>query len=483
MATMHVLERPADVRCSVCGERFPDDYRVCPRDGTPMGRAPAHEDPLIGTVIGGSYRVLGVLARGGMGRLYEAEHTRLARRLVAKVIHDLYAKHPDAVARFEREARAAARIESEHVVRVIDVIRTTDDRPCIVAERLEGEDLEARLVRHGRLSVADAVHIARQLARGLSAAHAQGILHRDLKPSNVFLHTTSDGREVAKLVDFGVAKLADGPDITRSGAVVGTPAYMAPEQARGASRVDQRADVYGLGAVLYRMLTGHSPHEAEDATASLARLLAEEPIPVTDFVPDLPSSVVDLVGRALARDPALRPPSADALEGELARIYPSDLELTRRAPLEEPRTGSEDTLVLPRGAVGDAREAGHQKKSGRRKAIGASLFAALLVAITPLAFARSHAELARIGAVVLFASAVGLAWRLIRARWSDGLALLRLARQLVAGATGAIVTFGATWLGVAAFGDLDAFGPWLWVPASLSALAAQALGPRVRFVR
>jgi serine/threonine-protein kinase len=483
MATMHVLERPAETRCSVCGERFPPGYRVCPLDGTPMGRASATEDPLVGTILGGSYRVLGVLARGGMGRLYEAEHTRLARRLVAKVIHDVYAKHPDAVARFEREARAASRIESEHVVRVVDVIRTIDERPCIVAERLEGEDLEARLVRTGRLCVADAVHIARQLARGLSAAHAQGILHRDLKPSNVFLHTTSDGREVAKLVDFGVAKLADGPDITRSGAVVGTPAYMAPEQARGASRVDQRADVYGLGAVLYRMLTGHSPHEAEDATASLARLLAEEPIPVTDFVPDLPSSVVELLGRALARDPALRPASADALDAELARICPSDLELPRRVPLEEPRSGSEDTLVLPKGAVGDAREAMRLRKSGRRRALGAAVLVLGLVTLAPLAFGRAHEELARIAAVAIFAMSVGLVWRVIRTRWMDGPRLLGLARRLTAGVAGAVLTVGASWLGAAAFANVESLGPWLWVPAAFGALATQALGPRLRFVR
>ena len=165
--------------CPACNNTYPSDFAVCPRDSTPRAEplAPV-ADPLIGEVLGRTYRIVRVLGEGGMARLYEAEHLRIDARYAVKVIHDDLSRDPDLLARFEREARAAARIHSEHVVRLVDVLRTQDNRPCLVTELLEGEDLQAMLDRVKKLSVADAIPIARQICRAVVAAHAVGVVHR-----------------------------------------------------------------------------------------------------------------------------------------------------------------------------------------------------------------------------------------------------------------------------------------------------------------
>ncbi|HWM84917.1 MAG TPA: serine/threonine-protein kinase, partial [Kofleriaceae bacterium] len=256
-------------QCGKCGAWYPPDYAVCPRDATPLDAvAGAHGDPLVGAILGGSYRITRVLGEGGMARLYEAEHVSLHRRYAVKVIHEYLARRPQLLARFEREARAASRIRSEYVVQVIDIQRTADNRPCIVAELLEGEDLQSALQQGGSMSPEQAVPLMRQICRALAAAHACGVVHRDLKPSNVFLCRDAGGWIRAKILDFGVAKLTGDRELTSIGAVVGTPAYMAPEQAKQAAEAGPLADIYAAGAVLYRMLTGHLPYEHGSSGAS-----------------------------------------------------------------------------------------------------------------------------------------------------------------------------------------------------------------------
>jgi serine/threonine-protein kinase len=383
-----------------------------------------------------------------MGRLYEAEHTRLPRRLVVKVIHDVYAKSRDAVARFEREARAVARIDSDYVLQVVDVVRTLDDRPCIVAERLEGEDLQARLDRVERVSSEEALRIGRQLCRGLAAAHAQGVLHRDIKPSNIFLHSASDGRLQAKVLDFGVAKLMDAPDITRSGAVVGTPAYMAPEQARGAATVDRRADIYGVGAVMYRMLTGHSPHEAADATASLSRLLNESALPVRDLAPDLPEAVATLVDRVLSRDPRDRPPDAHALEAEISALLPPGESFASESigesptSIEDGRATADATLVLPSGVVSQAAVEAARRRRARVFTVAAAALTTVIGTLATLAITGGSGRLTfALGALVACSAAAAWTHGLKR-RWRERTALYGVAHRALNAALFAVVALG-----------------------------------------
>ncbi len=318
--------------CPTCGRRFRDSHTVCPDDETPLGeRTP--DDPLVGEIVASSYRLLRVIARGGMGRLYEAEHTRLRSRVVVKVVHAHYAHDDGAVARFEREALAASRVRSRHVVAVLDVARVHDGRPCMVTEKLDGEDLKSRLDRDPTLPIADALRIAREVCAGLKAAHTRQVIHRDLKPSNVFLCEEA-GQVHIKLLDFGVAKLMDAADLTQTGAVVGTPAYMPPEQAVGSKSVSVRADVYGVGAILYRMLTGHAPYVAGTAAGTLGKLLHEAPTPARAYNPSLDERVVAVMERAMARDAQDRFPDVFALDAALARVTEerSAERLTRRAP-------------------------------------------------------------------------------------------------------------------------------------------------------
>lgn len=408
--------------CPACGRTFPEDFLVCPRDGAPLGLAPEPTDPLIGALLGSSYRIERALACGGMGRLYEASHTRLPRRVAIKVLHEPHAQKRDAVRRFEREASALARIDSPHVLPVLDFVRTPDGRGAIVTPLLEGEDLQSLLERTGTLPPADAARIAREMCRGLAAAHAEGIVHRDLKPSNVFLVRRGGGPPMVKLLDFGVAKLGQD-DMTRTGVVLGTPAYMAPEQASGSARVSPAADVYGVGAVLYRMLTGRMPYEGDDAAQVLRRLLDAAPKRPSAFRP-VPSDLEAVVQRAMARDPSERFPSIAALGEAL------------------------DALARPSAApesVGSlARERGAGVALGALVPACAGLGAAALAwSAAASAGARSETALAFVTALALvgtLGATTSSAWALtreLRARWESRAELAafraRWGRALVAG--------------------------------------------------
>jgi serine/threonine protein kinase len=275
---------------------------------------------LEGLVLSDTYLLGDILARGGMGVLYAAEHTRLRTPLVVKVLRQRYASHPIARARFEREALATARLDAAHVLRVVDLVETPDGRPAVVTERLTGEDLQQHLSRRKTLPVPLALDIVRQVLRGLEAAHAAHVIHRDIKPSNIFL-SPSEGSPHVRVLDFGVAKLEDAAGITKAGAVVGTPAYMPPEQAAGRP-VDARGDVYSTGAVLYRMLSGRSPYSG-DADSVLRSVLSGPPAPLAKVAPELPEKVSALVERAMMRDPEARFASASEMLRAIDAIEPS----------------------------------------------------------------------------------------------------------------------------------------------------------------
>ncbi len=257
----------------------------------------------------GPYRVLGVLGAGGMGIVFRAEDTQLRRPVALKVLAPELNADPANRQRFLREARAAAALKGDHVVTVHQV---GEDRglPYMALELLEGETLETRLRRAGRLPTAEVLRIGREICEGLAAAHERGLVHRDVKPANVWLEAP---RGRVKLLDFGLALAARGdPRLTQSGAVVGTPAYLAPEQARGGTP-DPRSDLFSLGCVLYRACTGQLPFRGSDTLAVLTALAVENPTPVRQLNPELPLALGDLVMRLLSKAPAARPKSARAV--------------------------------------------------------------------------------------------------------------------------------------------------------------------------
>ncbi len=460
---------PRARRCPTCGTELPGSFVVCPHDATPLGVAASREDPLLGAVLGGTYRLVRAIGKGGMGKLYEAEHTRLRRRFAVKVLHESHAEKVDAVRRFEREAEALARISSDHVLDVVDVLRTPDDRTAIVTGLLEGEDLQRRLERARVLPPSEAIEIARQICRGLSAAHAVSVIHRDLKPSNLFLAATTDGTLAVKILDFGVAKLADTSEVTRTGVVLGTPAYMAPEQARGSSKADARSDVYAVGAVLYRAVTGRMPYDGKDVTATLSQLLHESPPRPRSIRLDIPIALETVIQRAMSRDPGERPRSALELEAMLGDIAGQSVKPSILVGGPGRAERAPDTMVLGRGDVARATEIEREARSARPRALRLGALATMLAACAgalafraPVAMVAGrgggHDELALalaiVGAVAAAAGAVTALVRTLRPRWSSAPEVDR-ARE----ALGAMTRRG-----------LGAFGLALALPLALAAL-------------
>ncbi|HET9954485.1 MAG TPA: serine/threonine-protein kinase [Polyangiaceae bacterium] len=286
--------------CPHCGGRYPADFKVCPKDATPLEDAPSDiDDPVVGQVLSGTYEVLRVIGEGGMGRVYEARHSRLGKkRFAIKMLHHELARQAEVVTRFQREAEAASALSHPNVVTVFDVNTAPDGRPYIVAELLEGEQLGEHLERRGKLPVREAVSIVRQICRALERAHDLRIIHRDVKPENVFLVS---GLSEVKVIDFGISKVSDGTaTLTKAGMVMGTPDYMAPEQARG-DTVDARADVYAVGAILYRAVTGRKPFEGLDPMATLTAAMVQEPPRPSTLEPSIPLSLELVIQHAMAK--------------------------------------------------------------------------------------------------------------------------------------------------------------------------------------
>jgi len=300
--------------------------------------APAKDDPrapeaqsFIGRVISGRYKVLEQLGEGGMGTVYLAEHVHMRKRVAIKVLNPDMVEHAEVVARFEREAVAAAHIDHPNVAAATDFGRTDDGAFFLVLEYIEGTDLRS-VLRQGPVSIARSMRIARQIASALTRAHELGIVHRDLKPENVMLVDRGDEGEIVKVLDFGIAKVhmeslaahpgahaggtggAPGPILTRAGAVFGTPEYMAPEQALGET-VDARADLYALGVMMFEMLSGKLPFEASDTLSLLARQIAENApmLRATATDRDISPELEALVMRLLAKQPRERFEDAEAL--------------------------------------------------------------------------------------------------------------------------------------------------------------------------
>jgi eukaryotic-like serine/threonine-protein kinase len=257
-----------------------------------------------GQLITPSIRLDRVFGRGGMGSLWMAYHLRLKVQVVVKFIANELAGNPDAIARFEREAAATMAAKGAYVVQILDYGLTEQKVPFIAMEYLEGEDLAAKIAREVRIAPREFAEILRQACKGLTRAHAQGIIHRDIKPENIFL-TYVDGELAVKVLDFGIAKAdsaAFGFEATSTGVFLGTVYYMSPEQAMGAKNVDHRTDLWSLGVVAYYALTGERPFDADAIGALVTRILGEPIAPPSRHLPALGSAIDRWMSKALARD-------------------------------------------------------------------------------------------------------------------------------------------------------------------------------------
>jgi serine/threonine protein kinase len=306
------------VRCPHCGEPHPPTYSHCPRTGKPLQTGPA----LVGRVIAGRYRVTGILGEGGMGAVYIAEHLLLGRKVAIKRLHPELTGDEKAVARFQREARAAAATGHEHIVEVLDLGYAEDGAPYLVMEYLRGSALAQILKQEGRLALPRTANIIGQVLAALSAVHQREIVHRDLKPDNVFLTRRGGVGDYVKVLDFGISKMkqdeGEPTNLTRTGVTMGTPYYMSPEQARGIRKLDHRVDLYAVAVIMYECLTGRLPLMGDNYHALLQQILRVEPIPPSAIVPTLPASLDGPILKGLAKDPGQRYGSAAEMIEALA---------------------------------------------------------------------------------------------------------------------------------------------------------------------
>jgi serine/threonine protein kinase len=307
--------------CPICENDYPDEVTVCPLDGATVRRPGTRSDPFIGRVIRGRYRVERQLGEGGMGAVYLAEQLSIGRKVALKVLRGDFARDDGFVARFRQEAKLVAVLNDTHdphVTLVHDFDQTEDGSLFIVMEWLEGRALNEVIQREGALRLPRAVRLATQIAQGLEAAHRAGVIHRDIKPHNIMVLDANDN---IKLMDFGIARLRDSSQtpLTRVGTMMGTPAYMAPEQIDG-QEVTDKTDIYSFGIVFYEMLTGVVPFRANTPAAVLTKQLREEPTPPTRLRPDVPPEIEELVLQALAKNPDHRPRDMAEIARSLSRI-------------------------------------------------------------------------------------------------------------------------------------------------------------------
>lgn len=333
----------------------PDPQRPEGRELPPTlasGEGHEHTDSgdLVGRVLAGRYRILRKLGEGAMGAVYLGEHLKIGRQDAIKVLRDRLATDPDTIARFVRGTRNVSMIRHPNICTIYDYSDTAGGIQFVAMEFVPGETLRDLLQREGRLPIEKAVHIARQAAEALEAAHEVGIVHRDLKPANIMVVRGRGGALEVKVVDFDIAKGShegEGEEVTRMGFVVGTPEYMSPEQLIG-DRLDGRSDIYSLALVLYRMLTGTLPFTAQDTQDLMVKRLTEDPMPLSVGLPgsSFSPALEKAIRRALQRKPSERQESAAEFSRDIAAALPS-------APAVPPRPAVPDSPP-PSGRTGGA---------------------------------------------------------------------------------------------------------------------------------
>ena len=305
--------------CPQCGTEYELDQRFCPKDGSTLKSQNAAAD-LVGTIIADRYHVLRKLGEGGMGTVYLAEHVKMGRRSAVKVMNPAMVNDADAISRFNREAANASKISHPNVAAVYDFGETSEGLIYLAMEFVEGPPLTKVIEELGALPPLRAADIARQAADALAVAHDMGIVHRDLKPDNIMIAKNRDGSDCVKVVDFGIAKVAnnEAQKVTRTGLVVGTPEYMSPEQLAG-DKLDGRSDIYSLALVAFATMTGKLPFPGETVQESMIARLTDEPKRLVEMKADVnwPASVQTVMDKALRRDFETRYSSASEFGRDL----------------------------------------------------------------------------------------------------------------------------------------------------------------------
>jgi len=379
---------------------------------------------MLGTTLGGKYRIERLLGEGGMGAVYEAVHVGTNRHVALKVISGDASRHgPEVIARFVREAKAAGAIDTQHIVQVLDFgVDEQQGVPYLAMEFLAGEDLDHLMERLGPLSPELAVRIVAQACIGLQKAHDAGVVHRDIKPANLYLCRRDAGELIVKVLDFGIAKVkldhlgsSENQKLTRTGSVLGSPRYMSPEQAKGLRSIDQRTDIWSLGAVLYQALSGRTPHhDLETLGQLIIAICSESPAPVQDFAPWVSRELAAIVRGTLTLDVEQRFQSANALLEALKALQPggfalhesmlaplAQTERTRLAPRLDPAearsvntTGTPTVNVAGLGGTqqGLARTNGTGRKSTAPLVLAASAFVVAAGAAAYFGLAQRHAS-------------------------------------------------------------------------------------------
>ena len=302
-----------------------------------------------GTVLEGKYRLGRLIGKGGMGSVYEAEHTALDRRVAIKVMHPEFAAERDVIDRFFREAKAASSIGHPNIIEIKDVVKDSDNTVFIVMELLKGRNLSALLNESRRLQPGLVVSIILQVLSPLNATHKKGIIHRDLKPDNVFLAVNEMKREEVKLLDFGIARIQGAAEmgLTKPGRFLGTPFFLSPEQASAIKDIDARVDIWAVGVMMYQMLSGHLPYEGDSFNEIVSKILSSEPKPLQDLVPEVPDGLAAVVHSALVKDRDERYRNAAEMLGDLFPFQELAKDLMSIPSIQALRNSSLQTPFFP----------------------------------------------------------------------------------------------------------------------------------------
>jgi serine/threonine protein kinase len=379
--------------CPQCGTRFNAHERLCPHDGSVLEPDQPSELSHIGKVLENKYRLDSYLSKGAMGAVYRATHVMLGREVAVKLINPDLVTSPDVVRRFQREARAVTLLNHPNIVDVYDLGQASDGTLYIAMELVVGDSLAAVIRSSGPLPPSRIVGIMRQVVSALALAHRREIVHRDLKPHNIMITRGDDGGELAKLLDFGIAKTfeSEATQLTATGFAIGTPKYMSPEQAMGVA-VDGRSDLYSLGIIMYEMMTGEVPFNDPSIPALLVKHMHESPVPPSQRRVDLqiPPALEAIALRCLEKDPAQRFQTATELGAALQSL-----------PLDEGLDAVPPSSTLP------ATELHAPAQSGTRPTVPAAVQPAPPLPVAAPAPPRNRARVAAIAAIVVVLGMIG----------------------------------------------------------------------------